>query len=180
MRLIKNISPMGIKIGISIITTNNSTISVVLNHGECILANDTETKSIIIQKKKGNIEISDKYPEGMTPYKVYPNMPIDAYTTINPLKEYVNIENDFNPENKIVIETKLVGNINYAELTPVSEIEEESPIPETTEPVPNKGGRPKGSNRKPLTKPQLKKRYREQYQRKKKRKEEEKKNNNTI
>jgi hypothetical protein len=74
-------------------------------------------------------------------------------------------------------ETKKEESLIVDFVEPVSKVEE-SPV--SDELLPNKGGRPKGSNRKPLTKPQLKKRYREQYQRKKKRKEEEKKNNNTI
>ncbi len=180
---------MGIKVNVSVMKTDSQSITVELFHGNCILVDDigTETKSIIIQRKKGNIESIENFsvPFGMISYQVYPIVPVNEQAldifeqTSKPQKEDVSIY-DF-PYKEPKLENEGTS-IKFIVTEPISKIEEAPEVSDATkviEPTPNKGGRPKGAGRKPLTKPQLKKKYREQYQMRKKRKIEAEKNNNS-
>jgi hypothetical protein len=166
MKLIKNISPMGIKINLSVLKIDGQSITVELNHGESILVDNIgiETKSIIIQKKKGNIDISDNFISGMIPYQKYTSEPI-----VEPIVEFV-----VEPIVEVVSPTEehLKNEpTSFEDVTTESEsVIIDSPIDQPT----NKGGRPKGSNRKPLTKAQLRKKSRDRYKAKKNKKEDNK------
>lgn len=165
MKLIKNISPIGVKINISVIKTDGQSIAIDLSYGDSILVNDIgiETKSIIIQNKKRNIDILDDYPNGLTAYQKYSHEELNFHS----LPE-CNFESE-----KTKKEEYAPPEVVNDYIEPVIKTEESSSI---IEQVVNKGGRPKGSNRKPLTKAQLKKRNHEQYMAKKKKKKEEEKN----
>ena len=167
MKLIKNISPARIKVNISVIETNGQTMSIELNYGECILVSDTgiETKSIIIQKKKGNIEILDKNPNGMVSYQKYLAEPNEQS-----VQTYDVIYDEPKIEQEIFIDDskKDVMDLDFDVL--LADSEKENFKEKTIEPSANKGGRPKGAGRKPLTKAQLKRKARERYQLKKKNK----------
>lgn len=128
MRLLKNISPMGIKVNLSIIDDNGQNLSVELNHGEFILVNDSgvETKSVIIQKRKGNIEVLENFHEGFIPYKKY--LPYEILDETNLPVEDIQIYEDKIPNSIEEITT-----------------ESETIIIEVPK---NKGGRPKGSFKK--------------------------------
>ena len=134
MRLLKNISPTGIKINLSLIDANGQNLSIELIHGEFILVNDSgiETKSVIIQKRKGNIEILESFPEGLVPYKKY--LPYEVLTETN-LEVHSNLAND----EIQIIEDKIPTSME--EIT----TESETIIIEAPK---NKGGRPKGSFKK--------------------------------
>lgn len=160
MKLIRNISPMGIKTGISVVKSDGQVITVELNHGDSILVDDNgvETKSIIIQKKKGNIEISEDFSSLMTPYKIHTK---EQELNITVLE--LTFESD---EDKLINEPEEAPAVIEAEI--VNETEEAAPTEIEleflfTESVKSKGGRPKGSDRKPMTKAQIKKKKREQY-----------------
>jgi hypothetical protein len=137
MKLIKNISPTGIKVHISVISDGQS-MSVELSHGESILVHDNSiaTKSIIIQKRKGNIDILDEFPDEMIPYvKYYGIMTNDEIKT---LAETIVFEN---PE--IILTVPTLASVDCGEIK--SEIT-------STLPIKNKGGRPKGSFKKKKSK----------------------------
>jgi hypothetical protein len=72
MKIIKNISPALISVPISVVTADNQPTSFVLKYNEFIIVNDNDlnTKSIIIQSKKGNISVVG-YTGNREPYKVY-------------------------------------------------------------------------------------------------------------
>ena len=93
----KNISPMGIKVSLSIIDNNGQNLSVELNHGDFILVNDSgiETKSIIIQRRKGNIEVLENIKIS------HPAFP-----------EYADVEGHFKEKIKKIVNLE-IHNINY-------------------------------------------------------------------
>ena len=128
MRHIKNISPTGIKVNISVATTDGQVITVELNHGESILVNDTgaASKSVIIQKRKGNIDIIDEAPEGMIPYRKY--ISTTEVVTENPI---------------VKLTSPTIAHVECD-----VEIKTEPAVISSIEPIKNKGGRPKGSFKK--------------------------------
>lgn len=142
MRLIKNVSPALIKVNISIQKTDGTNLNLWLNHGESILVQDTEvaTKSLIIQNKKGNIDIIEynDVANQLNFYQVYPAQKEKSATDIidaefqNPFEE----ENDNSEEspnnNTHLVEDAVTQNESVT----------------LTEPVKSKGGRPKGSGNK--------------------------------
>lgn len=146
MRLIKNISPANIKVNISIQKNDGTNLNLWLNHGESILVQDTEvaTKPLIIQNRKGNIDIIEynDVANQLNFYQVYPAQ-----------KEKENINTDIidsefqNPfEKEEEIENSSEELLHHMEETTT---ESESVIlVESTEPVKNKGGRPKGATNK--------------------------------
>jgi hypothetical protein len=139
MRLIKNISPTGIKVNISVVQTDGQSLSVELNHGESILVNDTgaATKSIIIQKRKGNIDIIDETPEGMVPYQKYSSQ-----------KEAVESEEIDTGVIEKEQETYSIPEEHFENgPTSIEGVTTESETV-TIDPPKNKGGRPKGSYKK--------------------------------
>ncbi len=134
MKLIKNISPTGIKVSISVIKTDGQNTTIDLNHGDYIVVSDTgaETKSIIIQKRKGNIDVSDYNQEGVVPYEKYSTNKEEVIPEfIN--NQIVEIEEISGPPQEIVDEHNLWGTTTTESETVV---------------VKNKGGRPKGSFKK--------------------------------
>lgn len=134
MKLIKNISPTGIKVSISVINTDGQNITIDLNHGDYIVVSDTgaETKSIIIQKRKGNIDVSDYNQEEVVPYEKYSTNKEEVIPEFSD-NQIVEIEEISGPPQEIVDEHSLLETITTESETVV---------------VKNKGGRPKGSFKK--------------------------------
>lgn len=134
MRLLKNVSPMGIKVNLSIIDNNGQNLSVELNYGEFILVNDSgiETKSVIIQRRKGNIEVLENFQDGLIPYKKY--LPNEVLVETN-----LEVSNNLPADDVQIVEDKIPNSME--EITTESETI-------TVEVPKNKGGRPKGSFKK--------------------------------
>ncbi len=133
MKLLKNISPMGIKVSLSIIDNNGQNLSVELNHGDFILVNDSgiETKSIIIQRRKGNIEVLENIKDDLIPYKKYSAQEVLIETVLE-------VNNNLPADEVQIVEDKIPNSME--EITTESETFIEVPK--------NKGGRPKGSFKK--------------------------------
>ena len=145
MRLVKNISPANISVSISIQKKDGEFLSFSLNKGESVLVHDTEvaTKPLIVQKRKGNIDILEynNVANQLNLYQVYP-----------PEKEMEVLDADVvdsefqNPFENDDDETELITSENILVNTESVMTESENVImSEPTEPVKNKGGRPKGS-----------------------------------
>lgn len=138
MKLIKNISPIGISVSISIIKDDGSHATVELKREDSILVNDssTQTKSIVIQQRKGNIEILNEYSSNLIPYEV--NLSIDS----------IDDDNDEEVSDELVkkwsetfaeLKQQKVNDVTPALINELSN---------SNEPPKNKGGRPKGSFKK--------------------------------
>lgn len=141
MRLIKNISPTGIKVSVTVVKPDGQNLTVDLNHGNYILVNDTGavTKSIIIQKRKGNIDVLDGCSDGLTPYEIYSTQKEVSFS------EEIDtgiIEKEEELEIKNITEEHFEPQHNIIETTTT---ESETVI---VNPPKNKGGRPKGSFKK--------------------------------
>lgn len=134
MRLLKNVSPMGIKVNLSLIDNNGQNLSIELNHGEFILVNDSgiETKSVIIQRRKGNIEVLENFQDDLVPYKKYSLDEVLVETNLE-------VSNNLPADDVQIVEDKIPNSME--EIT----TESETIIVEVPK---NKGGRPKGSFKK--------------------------------
>lgn len=137
MRHIKNTSQHRIPVTISVIKPDQSTLTVELQYGESILVNDTgsATNSVIIQVKKGNITMSDEFPETMVPY------------------EKCTISQNVNDE----IDSEEIAKIETTEEFPfqneIIEAETVQDIIEQPAETQKKAGRPKGSTKKKRGRP---------------------------
>lgn len=156
MKLIRNISPMGISVNISVIDDNGQTISIELKYGENILVNNggVETKSIIIQNKKGNIDIIDtQNTNNLNLYQVYEK---DFQPVVEIVIPELTIETSNAPEIISILDDMIESTNeiekNWAEAKSVLDdmLESTNEIAkigaETI--IKNKGGRPKGSFKK--------------------------------
>lgn len=125
MKLIKNVSPIKTKVNLSVYKPTGELFSFELNFGESMLVHDTSVtaRPIIIQKRKGHIDIIDNYTINMIPYK------------INSVFERME-------ESKVDI----IEAANIAET--VDKINVNNTIVEINSQPKNKGGRPKGSFKK--------------------------------
>lgn len=178
MKLISNISQAGITVNISVIKTDRQHMSFELNHGDSVLVDNTgiETKSIIIQQKKGNIKISDEYSKKMTPYLKYAlnmvdNNEIDETFVKAEQQSEVSPFDMFSDDDEIEIVPDLLEEVTTESENIVLDAQANIDTSEKVIEHPiTKGGRPKGSNRKPFTKAQIARRRREQYKLKKKNK----------
>jgi hypothetical protein len=143
MRLIKNVSPALIKVNISIQKTDGTHLNLWLNHGESILVQDTEvaTKSLIIQNKKGNIDIMEynDVANQLNFYQVYPAQ--KEKDTINTDIVDSEFQNPFEKEEE-------TENNSEELLHNMEQVTTESESVIVAEPVKNKGGRPKGATNK--------------------------------
>jgi hypothetical protein len=157
-RLIRNVSPARIKVNVTVENPEGQHVTFELKYGESVLVHDTSvaTKPIIVQKRKGNIDIIDDFFEDMVPYQKYPYVEKVEQTPTEELDS--ELGNPFEKEEEESPKEHFEnGPSSIEEVTTESEIVKIE-TPKT------KGGRPKGSDRKPLTKAQIKKRRREQYQ----------------
>src|ERR1035437_9218710 len=172
IRLIKNVSPAKIKVNISIQKNDGTNLNLYLNYGESILAQDTEvsTKSLIIQKKKGNVDIIDHLDVSgkLNLYQIYSNLEEknleDLRSEIDEkIGEFIekNQEEPGSHEEYLEVVEIIKEVIKPDELKPVAEtpnieipnIAVDSIIKPVTEQIvesvvvkeKNKGGRPKGS-----------------------------------
>lgn len=152
MRLIKNISPANIKVNISIQKNDGTHLNLWLNKGESILVQDTEvaTKSLIIQSKKGNIDIMEynDVANQLNFYQVYPaQKEKDIINTDIVDSEF---QNPFEKEEENS-EEHIGYNSETGPYVPVLDMEQVTTESESVilvEPVKNKGGRPKGATNK--------------------------------
>lgn len=138
MRLIRNVSPGRIKVNISVLNPEGMMVNFELKYGECVLVHDTSvaTKPIIVQTRKGNINIIDKFLDDMIPYQKYP------------AKE--DTSNSEEIDTGIITKTEEYDSSEEHFENGPSSIEEVTTESETSIIVPlkNKGGRPKGSFKK--------------------------------
>ncbi len=139
---------MGIKINLSVIKTDGQHITIELNHNDSILVDNIgiETKSVIIQKKKGNIDISDELTTGMIPYQKYIHepvveiaKPIEYMSSENPVTDVKDLIEDTTTESESVIIEPLITNTDSL----INSVVESKTV---------KGGRPKGAKNKPKKK----------------------------
>lgn len=146
MKLIKNVSPTGIKVSISVVKPDGQNLTVELNHGDYILTNDlgADTKSIIIQQRKGNISVSDSNSETLTPYEVYhlssTNIVSQEIILEDKSIDEPVVEQEISINEKIVEETQTEHSLLETVTTESETV--------TVDPPKNKGGRPKGSFKK--------------------------------
>jgi len=137
MRHIKNTSPNRIPITLSVMRPDKSTLTVELQYGESILVNDTgsATNSVIIQVKKGNITMSDEFPETMVPYEKCI------------ISENINDEIDSEEISKIESSEEILSQDEISGPEIVQEVAAQS------NEVIKKAGRPKGSTKKKRGRP---------------------------
>ena len=132
MRLIKNVSPVGIKVNITVTNPEGKNITVELEKGESILVSDigAATKSVLIQTRKGNISVTDEQPRNVVPYEK--NSAIE--------EKVINDE----------IDTGIIAKTEEESVSEIHNLEDVTTESEIVivEPIKNKGGRPKGSFKK--------------------------------
>lgn len=131
MKLIKNVSPIKAKVNLSVYKPTGELFSFELKYGESILVHDTSitARPIIIQKRKGHIDIFDDYENDMILYKI---------NSFSDKKEEPKIEK---------IESKILA-IPKSEPELEKNVIVENVTSETPVETKNKGGRPKGSFKK--------------------------------